>query len=85
MFGNGKPVSNTTFTLSLVYKIGDGNSFNEDNMNLCPLGRLQFVQDGVKIIKQDDSQITVKIKKDKWSLGIRNLDKNRMPRIRVEV
>lgn len=85
VFGNGKPVPNNTFTLSLVYKIGDGSSFKKDNMNLCPLGRLQFVQDGVKIVKQDESQITVRIKKDKWSLGIKNLDKNRLPRIRVEV
>jgi hypothetical protein len=54
-------------------------------MKLCPLSRLQFIENGVEIIDRDDSKVVVKTNQAAWSLGVRNLDKNRMPRIQVEV
>jgi hypothetical protein len=82
---NENTLPNNQFTLSLVYKLGEGNSFNKENMKLCPLSRLQFIENGVEIIDRDDSKVVVKTNQAAWSLGVRNLDKNRMPRIQVEV
>jgi hypothetical protein len=82
---NENALPSNRFTISLVYKLGEGNSFGEENMKLCPLSRLQFIENGVEIIDRDDSRVVVKTNQAAWSLGVKNLDKNRMPRIQVEV